>query len=96
MCNRHYNDLVLSSVVDDKIWITVKSTVLATGIGPRIALGVGSNQFNGRIDFGCKSNCCPKTSLGVPIKGIIELCTCRNIEINGPCHDRSGPEPPCG
>ncbi len=93
MCKGHYNDLVLSSVVDDKIWITVKSTVLATGIGLRKALGVGSNQFNGRIDFGCKSNCCAKTSMGVPIKSIIEFCPCGNIEFNGPCHDRSGSEP---
>ena len=96
MCNRHYDDPVLSSVIDDTIRIAAKRATLATGIGPRIVAGVCSDQVNGRIDLGRKSDRCTKTLMGVPIKSIIEFCTCGNIEFNRCFHDRSWPEPPCG
>ena len=82
MCNRHYDDPGLSSVIDDAIRIAAKCTTLATGIGPRIVAGVCSNQVNGRINLGRKSNRRAKTLMGVPIKSIIEFCTCGNIELN--------------
>ena len=83
----------LASVVDDTIWVSVKTTRSTTGISLREAVRSGGNEVNGRIDFGRKPYRRARTSLGVPIEGIIEFNPSRGIEINGRCHDRFWTEP---
>ena len=89
----YHDEPVLASVVDDTIWVSVKSTRSATGISLREALRGGGNEVNGRIDFGSKPYRRARTSLGVPIEGIIEFNPSRGIEINGRCHGRFCTEP---